>query len=257
MKHIIIAACAIVAICTFSCTNSGKAKLQAALEQVNSECPVDLGDEGIFERVRYDNDNNSAVFTYVINEDAVSISNLEAINREQKTFLGSFLRSEANRDLLNILVDADASLTYVLRGRTSGDSILVTLSPDELSNIASRSDENNSLSQLESIVAITNHQCPSVVDDGLTLKSAVIVNDYITFDYEYDTSIITIPLENVAELREATKEILREELTTVTGQSQLKLMKECKIGTRYIYTPTTTDVSPIVISITPEEVAEF
>ena len=241
-----------------SCSKPEKNTLRLLVDNIDRSCPVDLGSTGVMESARYDEKANRVVLTYVVNEDEVEIAGLSKVTAEQKTFLSSFLRSDSASTFLNSLVDADASLAYTFRGATSRDSIVISLDASELKEISTMAeDEDNARAQLESIVAITNRQCPSTIDDGLTLTSVAIEGEYITFYYSYDTSIITIPRDVIPELTEATKTALREELSDPSGRTQLALMKECGIGARYIYNPTTEEETPVIVIISPDEIAKF
>lgn len=249
---------AAMAVATVSCGSPAKNELRLNVEQVNKECPIDLGSTGVLESARYVQDDNEAVFTYVINEDdGTDIASLSKVSGEQKAFMTSFLQGESGNQFLGLLVRADAALTFVYRGESSNDSVSVTLTSAELKDIAaSEVSDNNRLEQLERIIAITNGQCPSVIDEGLTMTAARLEGNYIVFYYDIDSDVVSIREEDVDEFAEATREALREELTDASGLSQLELMKECGIGTKYVYTPSDS-TTPVVIEITPEEVAKF
>ena len=243
-----------------SCGSADRTRLQVNVEAVDRECPMDLGSVGVMEGAKYDKSANDAIFTYVLNEDdgITTVASISGVGELQKSFMESFLQSESGAEFLDLLVKADASLTFVYKGKLSGDSVCLTLTPDELSDIASRETaENNELQQLERIVAITNAQCPSPNGDGLVMSGARLEDNFIVFYYDVDSDSITIEQSDLPEFTNATREALREELTDAGGLSQLKLMKKCGIGIKYVYMPSAAASDTVSIVITPEEVASF
>ena len=67
-----------------SCVSGERSHLRLMLEQVNKECPIDLGQMGVFESIGYDDSENIVVFTYNLNEDYTNIASLAGANEQQK-----------------------------------------------------------------------------------------------------------------------------------------------------------------------------
>lgn len=253
---IIIAAAAVLLA---SCVNGERNRLRLMLEQVNKECPMSLGDMGVFESIGYDQDDNTVVFTYNLNEDYTNIANLGQANEQQKAFMANFLKRDGEeQSFLEQMVKADASLKCVYRGSESRDSVVLFMSAQELKDIAASDvDEDNDLRQLESMVAISNAQCPQRLDEGLEMTSATIDGNYIVFNFAYDNEMYQFNTLGRDEFHTLTSDALREELTSPTGRSQLQLMKGRGIGAKYVYTAADTAIAPVVVVIEPAEVAAY
>lgn len=255
LSIIIIAA----AIMLASCVSGERNRLRLMLEQVNKECPVNLGEMGVFESIGYDENENTVVFTYDLNEEHTNIASLARANEQQKQFMANFLKRDGNEQkFLEQMVKADANLKCVYRGSESRDSVILFMSAAELRDIAAADvDEDNDLRQLESMVAISNAQCPHQLDEGLTMSSAAMEGDYIVFSFSYDPEFYEFHELDSTEFHKLTSEALREELTSPTGRSQLKLMKDRGIGAKYVYTSTDTSIAPVEVVLEPSEVAEY
>lgn len=248
----------LIALC--SCSNPYRTKLKVDIEQTNAGCPVDLGSIGFLESATYDDDANEAVFTYVLtgdNED--NIESLQNTPGLQKQFMGSFLQGDEGSSFLKLLVDAEATLSFVYRGKTNGRTARLTLSYDELKEIADgEKAENNDMHQLENLVAITNAQCPTVIEEGMTMSAVRLEEPYMVFYYELDPEVIELNDDDMPALKDAVKDALREELTDASGLSQLKIMKKCGIGVKYVYAEGVGDSARVAeVMIEPAEVAEF
>ena len=140
----------------------------------------------------------------------------------------------------------------------SRDSVSVTLWPDELREMAETENEIlDERSQLAHIVAISNAQCPQLIDEGITLTSASLEDDFMVFYYTYDSDMLTIDASLVDELKSAMMEELAVEMSQPTGEVQLKLMKQCAMGFRYVYSPSGPGADTIVVDIEPHEVAQL
>lgn len=240
-----------------SCGNSDRNRLRLNVEQLNAECPLSMGDIGVMESSRYNTDKNIVTFTYALSDENLNLKGLAQASEHQKLVLGAFLRTDG-KEILDMLVKADASLELVYKAMQSRDSVSVTLWPDELKEMAETQNEVlDDRSQLEHIVAISNAQCPQVIDEGITLTSARLEGDFMVFYYTYDSDMMTIDSSLVDELKSAMKQELAAEMAQPAGESQLKLMKQCGMGFRYIYSPSGSDAETIVVDIEPHEVAQL
>ncbi|MCM1068172.1 MAG: hypothetical protein NC418_11425 [Muribaculaceae bacterium] len=259
MKKYIYIILAAIMIAAGACTKTKQTQLRMKIEQFNKQCPASLGAAGTLESVGYDTDSNSATFTYELNEDNVSVAGLADVDQEQKAFLANFLRSnDFGKSFLNDLVEAEASLRLIYRGAESRDSVSVTLTTAELKEIAAEEigDDTDRL-QLESMLAITNKQCPMNIDEGLVLESVTAVDNFLVYTYSYDTEIYDFANADLDGIREESTNALRDELTDISGRTQLKLMKDCGMGVKYTYHPEGARDSAVTVTIQPETIAAF
>lgn len=244
-------------VAAISCGNPERNRLRLNVEQLNAECPLSMGEIGVMESTRYNADKNIVTFTYALADENLNLKGLAQASEHQKLVLGAFLRTDG-KEILDMLVKADASLELVYKAMRSRDSVSVTLWPDELREMAET--ENQVLderSQLAHIVAISNAQCPQLIDDGITLTSARLEDDFMVFYYTYDSGMLTIDASLVDELKSAMMEELAVEMSQPTGEVQLKLMKQCAMGFRYVYSPSGAGADTIVVDIEPNEVAQL
>lgn len=259
MKKFLLPILTFMLIACFGCNDANRNRLRLQIEKMNSEFPVSLGNVGVCEGIRYETDDNTVVFSYGINEDISPIASLSKAGEEQKAFLANFLRSnEFGTNLLEELVKADASMRLVYRGLSSGDSTSVTLDADELREIAATEiSGDTNMMQLESMLAITNRQCPQDVGEGLTLTAVNLADGFMVFYYEYNPEEADYSVVDRELLKEAYTESLREDLQDVAGRSQLKLMKSCGVGVKYALKASDGSRETIIVEVSPETVASF
>ncbi len=240
-----------------SCADVDRNRLRLTVENGNKECPVKMGATGIMEYMRYDIDSNDVALSYALNENLVNIPGLASATEEQKTFLAAFLRDDEQQQFLDLLVKADASLSLVFRGMESRDSVSLRLSPEELREIAAEElDEDNDMRQLEAMVAISNARCPELCDTGLTFTGIHIEDGYLNYNFDYDPLIYHISPQAREQMERNATDNLRQELTG-EDDLQLRLMKSCRLGARYYYNAIGGAAEPLVITITPGEIAAF
>ncbi len=248
----------LIAMC--SCGNPNRTKLQVDIERTNESCPAEVSDGMYIESVTYNKDANEAIFTYLIKgENEEVIESLRNTPGLQKQVMSSFLQSEDGRKFLNLLVDAEASLTFVYRGEKSESIAKISFSNAELKELIEFMDaDNNDMKQMEDLVALTNAQCPSVIEEGMTMTGVRLEMPYMVFYYELDSDELTLDVEDMNEFKTALRDALYEELTDAVGQRQLTLMKKCGMGVKYVYEETVADSTRVVeVAIEPAEIAEF
>ena len=97
----------------FVFSSCADAKLKSAIKEVNEKCPLSLGIGGEITSVSYEDGN--AVFLYTLNETLTNIDDMSANPEETKTsvFIG-LKNTENSQELLKILIDAEAGLSFVL-----------------------------------------------------------------------------------------------------------------------------------------------
>ncbi len=249
-----------IAVLTFfmlSCSNGEQARLRIMLDQINADCPANYADCATLEGMSYDKGHNTVLVNFTLNEDVAEIVALRKTTEYQKKLMASFLRNDVP-EFLEQIVKAESALTLIYKADQSGDSVAISLWPDELKELLeAEEDENDSRHRLELIVGAANAQCPAVIEDGLIMTGARLNDSYISFFYTYDSDDYELTDAVMPILEETTRQNLREELTQPASSAQLQLMKENGIGVKYVYAPSAEDCKTQIITITPEEVAGF
>lgn len=248
----------VMAVAVSSCADTAKEKLKAEFEKANQECPVDLGTTGVMASISYDAESNTAVFEYILNEEYTNIASLRKAGDAQKSFMAAYLKSAEGERILKSLIDAKATLKLKFIGDKSHEETILTITPEELAQIDnSDASSNNAMAQMQSMVEISNAQCPQDLGDGLVMTGNVIEGTYVVYTYNYDVEQIPMTSSLLPELKEATGEALAEELNQLGNKQQKQLMNELGLGIKYVYNPVNGEGEIIEIGFTPEEVADM
>lgn len=111
----------------------------------------------------------------------------------------------------------------------------------------------NTIGEIENFVALYNAQCPQKINEYLDLERIYIDNDYIVFRYVYDADVISIDLNDRAEMKDATLESLKEDYSGQEGAKQLELINECNFGMKYVYASSDGKTADVDIVISADE----
>ncbi len=238
------------------CTNPRKVQLQLIVEQINSDCPITYGNFAVFEQVSYQENKNEVFFKFLLNEDGVDINSLGRTQSYQKEFLANYLRSDIS-EFLKKMIDADATLSVIYKGMQSQDSMVLTLTPQELKTIADAEPvADNKRKALELSIASANALCPDTVEEGLVMTGVSIADDFVCYYYTYDTELFEFEDSTLPHVKEAIYQNLKQGMETEpTLKYEISLIKECKMGIRYIYSPKTEDAKTKIVTISAKEVA--
>lgn len=110
-----------------SCAES---KLKAAIEEGNKMCPLSLGVAGEMTSITYEDDAVNFLFT--MDE---QFTNIDVISANPEAFKNSFItgmKNEKTQKLFEIMIEANADLVVIMKGKTSGKEATVRLTSSEL-----------------------------------------------------------------------------------------------------------------------------
>lgn len=225
--------CFFVAILMVSCQDS---KLKQIVEQLNQECPMSMGEAGEFTSVQYEDGN--VVMNYTINEDYLDIDALNKNKDVLKDYGTTFIQNATGdtKELIDALSKEGAGWTIRFKGQTSGKTVSLTLSRNDILN-ASKVDvkDKDPLSIIEGVIRLTNAQMPEDIEEGLTITEVSLEDRYVVYNVSCDESIISIRA-----LRENTQELKSEILGNfdMSNMAIAKFIQNCKkanVGIAYRY----------------------
>lgn len=259
ISSIICMAMVMLTLTLTGCGNDAKSKLREEINAANRQCPINLGAMGMLTEFTYDESDNVAAMTYLINEEIFPISSCKNRENSMRGYLSSYFQSTSARDMLDMLIEADASYRIIYKGDSSGDEYTLTFSPEELVEIANSSsgDEyGNQRRQLEAMTESENAMCPIMIDDVTEFTSAVLGDRYLDYNYTIKSEVFSVTDDIVSQLKEANIEALRNLWSGATGEHVISLFVNLGIGVRYNYIHEATG-EKVTVTITPEEIGSL
>ncbi|MBP5425407.1 MAG: hypothetical protein J6Y33_04960 [Prevotella sp.] len=210
-------------------------KLKLAVEAANKRCPFSMGAAGDLESIEYE--DGLVTYTLAINE---QFSNLKAMSENpdvvRRTIMTNFTNPGSDlKAMHDLILDANASVKYVYKGKSGGESFEVTFTADELK--AAEDNTNPSAEdKLYAEIEATNMQLPMQVDEVTVLEKMVVEGNSVVYLYQVDESIVSI--DDMRNNTDATKENLKNSLKNGGPLVQAFLKKVIDTGRdlRYRYT---------------------
>ena len=186
-------ATAFVAVCAFAiCACTGESRLEKLVNKINEGCPVtaDIG-----EVTSAEVKDGNVVVKMTVNEQFCNIEGLKA-NPDilHQSLIESFMHpTDDMKELVEELKRCNAGLTYVYVGNTTGNTTSVTLTNEEIKELAKKGPADIDADQLlESQINITNIHMPITVDDATVMTKLVREDDCVVYLYDVDETQISI-----------------------------------------------------------------
>ena len=171
------------AIMSFFCS-CAETRLKSAAEAANKDCPISLGISGEMTSVAYE--DNAMVFTFTLNEQYNNIDVLAANPKNMKASFIAGMRNEKTKELFDLMIESDAGLCIVFKGKESGKEAKFNLTAAELKEELEKP-EPTAEEKLQYAITQTNQQMPldtgtgivmtELVDKGETVVYMALVND--------------------------------------------------------------------------------
>lgn len=233
-----------------SCQGS---KLEVAVETVNSQCPIDLGDGAEIESLTYG--DNTVTMTFAVDESVLDLETLEgSIDELKKEIALQFSESnEGMNEMLKLITENNAKMKFVYKGKKSGTTVECELTSDEIKDVIEKKAKD--LAKLEASIKAINASYPQDLGDGLTATKMYIDGDYVVYEYDANEDMV-----DMAAL-ESNKESIKGELfgSLKGGESKMQefvdLCVNCKKGVTYAYVGNTTG-KKVKIDISCDELSE-
>lgn len=197
-----------MALCVLAACGQ-KEQLKKAVEEVNKQCPIDMGASGKVESVTYDGKN--VVYTYVLQAGIFNMDAVKANSDALKSVIASGLRNPAKDldEMLRLTIDTRSGLKYVYRDGSSGEEVDCVISTEELQALldSDLTEEESNRRNLKELVDITNLSFPMEVDEATTVEKLSIEGDWVVYDYTVDEEVVSIDLleKNKAQMKESLK----------------------------------------------------
>lgn len=173
---LIIISCFVVAV-LFSCSENS-AKLKAAIEEANKECPISLGIAGEMTSMAYSNNTVEILFSF--DEQFTNIDKLAANPARVKETVMTAMVNERSKPLFDLMVEANANFRVIFKGKSSGKEAKMELQLSELEDLMKKPMASNE-EKLRLTIAQTNLQMPMDTGTGVVITELLDRGDAVIY----------------------------------------------------------------------------
>lgn len=246
----------VLAMGFIGCTGEKAARLKHELSKVNAKCPVDMGMMGQITGMGYDPDDSVVSMNFSVNED---IADLSVIDENRPVMINSLKLAFAKDDMrlmVERMVEVDASLVMTFKGMTSGKTVSIAMSADELRDILDNRKSTGELNDelMANQIAIENSRCPYEVETGMTMTRVYDDGKDIVYECDVDETIYDISILN--EMKDEVKREMKSLFRDPVAMRQIKILSEMGRGMIYRYTGDASRESAD-ISFSPAEISSM
>ena len=207
-----------------------KSKLQRAVEDFNSRCPMTMNAASRIEKVVYEDD--VVKMTMMMDEQLVNLDQLsenQDILKDNLLAIYSGGQGELNT-FLKLLTDAGADLEAIYMNTAGEEKIRITLTCEELKK-ALESEGESPEKMLDRLVNTTNLSLPIQLADGMTLTAMVKEEGQVAYTYDVSDEIF----QRVAANFDAAEQETRGNLMSMSATDKKSMLPVCDAGMALCY----------------------
>lgn len=195
------------------CSRSGDDNvsfLKEAIEVSNSQCPLTLSSAGDIVGMDFDEQSKVVQIHCLANENLVDIDELKKNKSLVSKSMKLSLSKSTSQEMLNLVVNAGASLVMDLKGSESGKTVKFTFAADDLKALVNNPLPESEINKLllENQIAIVNRDCPCPEENGVQMMQVYDEGPYVIYAYRIDEDVYdlsafkSVPIEIKKELLE-------------------------------------------------------
>lgn len=248
ITHITLITLILATLC--SC-NEAKRDLKKLVDQLNSECPMTLGDSGQMVGTTYKDD------VVTLNYHLRGIEGLKNFDENYEMYHQMMLESYAGtadpkfQSILNAIVDADASLEVVFR--CEGDKeFRLKFTHEELAQIIPGSNVDPD-TYLANFVEKAKMELPSTVGQGMIGTDILLDKEALSYIFECDE--LLCDFEKMSQSIVENHDNMRDMMLSSTDPNTVRLLDMLKAShraIRYVYRGTTSG-QEVVFEVSSKE----
>ncbi len=169
-----------VLLCVLMCVFCGcsENKLKTAVDEANKKCPQSLGALGEMSSVGYE--GNTVTFIFTVNEDFLDVDAISSNPDMMKATVLTGMKNEVTNKLFELMVESDASLNLVFKGKASDKEANLTFTPGEMKEELDKPMPTNE-EKLKAAIASTNEQMPLDTGTGIIMTEVVEKGDMVVY----------------------------------------------------------------------------
>lgn len=245
-------------IMSFSMTDCGRndAALKAQIESGKKHCPMNLGMAGKLTKMSYDEDNRVVKFVITLNKQISDVKDLQNDPQTARQAMRLSLQKGNMKQLLEMMVDAEASLNITYKNNGSNDEFNLNFTADELKKILDNpmTEEETNLMLLSNQVKSEKNRMPYSIDTGLKVIDLDDSGSSLVYVCEVDEDLYDI--DEMENSKDELKSNMRQMMKDPSMRQQAEILASLKKGFEYDYVGKPSG-KKIVVAFTTDELAEI
>lgn len=232
-KCINLLLCLVMALTMASCAGDSALKMQ--IESGKKHCPMNLGMAGKLTSMNYDEKEKVVEFVISLNKQLANVEDLKQDPSSAKEAMRLALSKGDMHKLLEMMVDAGASLKVTYKNRGSKDEMVLDFPASELKDIYDNPMDETAINKmmLDNQVKSERKRLPYSIDRGLKVTDIQDNGTNLVYICEVDENLYEI--DNMAEGKEELKKNMESMLKDRAMRKQAEILASLGKGFQYNY----------------------
>ncbi len=246
----------IVAVLLSACGGKNDAVLKAQIESGKKHCPMSLGMAGKLTSMSYDEATREVDFVITLNKNVTDVNDIKADPETSRTSMRLALSKGDMKKLVEMMVDADASLKVTYKNRGSKDEHSISFSTEELKDILDNPMKEEDVNRLllDNQVKAEKNRLPYTIDRGLKVTSIEDNGNVLSYVCEVDENLYDMP--DMETNKEELKQNMRSMLKDRAMRKQAEVLSSLNKGFEYRYVGNTSG-NTVTVTFTAAELGEI
>lgn len=236
--------------------NPNDSLLKAQIESGKKHCPMSLGMAGKLTDMDYDSDKHEVQFVITLNKQISDVKTLQEDPEAARRAMRLALQKGNMHQLLEMMVDAEASLDITYKNRGSKDKFNLNFTAAELKDILDNpmTEEETNAMLLKNQVDSERRRMPYTISRGLKVIDLQDNTDALVYVCEVDEDLYDI--DEMGNSKEELKGNMRQLLKDPAMRQQAEVLSSLGKGFEYDYIGKTSG-KKIMVAFTSDELAEI
>lgn len=245
----------VMCVAMAGCGGSDKV-LKAQIESGKKHCPMSLGMAGKLTSMAYDESNREVKFVISLNKQISNVKDLQQDPETARQAMRLALQKGNMKKLLEMMVDADASLNITYKNRGSKDEFTLNFTAPELKEILDNpmSEEETNKLMLQNQLKSEKNRLPYKIDRGLNVVGIEDNGNMLVYKCEVDEDLYDI--DEMGNSKEELKENMRKMMKDRSMRQQAEILSSLNKGFEYDYVGKTSGKS-VIVAFTAKELGEI
>lgn len=245
----------IIFLAMASC-NGGDALLKAQIESGKKHCPMSLGIAGKLTDMSYDESSHEVNFVITLNKQISDVKTLQDDPSSARQAMRLSLQKGNMKKLLEMMVDANASLEITYKNRGSRDEFKLNYSAAELKEILDNpmSEEETNRLLLSNQVNSEKRRMPYTIERGLKVIDLQDNEDALVYVCEVNEDLYDI--DEMENSRDELKANMRQLLKDPAMRQQAEILSSLGKGFEYDYIGKSSG-KKVAVAFTSDELAKI